>query len=47
MRSNDQVAAALARLALLTQLEEGSPQSFRTRAYERAVDAVRLFPDDV
>ena len=47
MRSNDQVAAALARLALLTQLEEGSPQSFRTRAYERTVDAVRLFPDDV
>ncbi len=47
MRSNDQVAAALARLALLTQLEEGSPQSFRTRAYERAVDAVRLFPEDV
>ncbi len=47
MRSNDQVAAALARLALLTQLEEGSPQSFRTRAYERAVDAVRLLPEDV
>jgi DNA polymerase (family 10) len=47
MRSNDQVAAALARLALLTQLEEGSPQSFRTRAYERAVDGVRLFPGDV
>ena len=47
MRSNDQVAAALARLALLTQLEEGSPQSFRTRAYERAVDAVRLSPEDI
>ncbi len=47
MRPNDQVAAALARLALLTQLEEGSPQSFRTRAYERAVDAVRLYPEDV
>ncbi|GMQ84689.1 MAG: DNA polymerase/3'-5' exonuclease PolX [Acidimicrobiia bacterium] len=47
MRSNDQVASALARLALLTQLEEGSRQSFRTRAYERAVDAVSLLPEDV
>ena len=47
MRSNDQVAAALARLVLLTQLEDGSAQSFRTRAYEKAVDAIRLYPEDV
>ena len=47
MRANDQVAAAFARLVLLTQLEDGSAQSFRTRAYERAVNAIRVQPEDV
>ncbi len=47
MRSNDRVAAALARLVLLTQLEDGSAQSFRTRAYERAADAIRVLPEDI
>jgi DNA polymerase (family 10) len=47
MRANDQVAAALDRLVLLTKLEDGSAQSFRTRAYERAAGAIRVLPEDV
>jgi len=47
MRANDQVAAALAKLVLLTQLEDGSAQSFRTRAYDRAANAIRALPEDV
>src|SRR3989304_6756294 len=46
MGTNDEAAAALSRLVLLPQLEDGSAQSFRTRAYERAADAVRVFPGD-
>jgi DNA polymerase (family 10) len=47
MRANDQVASALDRLVLLTKLEDGSAQSFRTRAYEKAADAIRVLPEDV
>jgi DNA polymerase (family X) len=47
MRANDEVAAALVRLMRLQQLEDGSAQSFRTRAYERAADGVRMYPRDV
>lgn len=47
MRANDQVAAALVKLTVLQQLEDGSAQSFRTRAYERAANGVRMFPEDV
>ncbi len=47
MRANERVAAALAKLMLLTQLEDGSAQSFRTRAYEKAANAVRVHPRDV
>ena len=38
---NFEVARLLQELADLLKLEEGSPQSFRVRAYERAVGAVR------
>jgi DNA polymerase (family 10) len=37
----------LRELVELTKLDEGSPQSFRVRAYERARDAVRSLPSDV
>lgn len=47
MRANDDVAAVLTRLMVLTQLEDGSAQSFRTRAYERAANGVRMHPEDV
>lgn len=35
------MAAQLAELATLTKLEDGSAQSFRARAYEKAVDSLR------
>lgn len=38
--TNVEIAHALRELALLTRLEDGSAQSFRVRAYEKAVDAV-------
>jgi DNA polymerase (family 10) len=38
--SNESVAAALRQLVAYTQLEDGQSQSFRTRAYEKAVDAI-------
>ncbi len=47
MRANDQVASALERLVLLKRLEDGSARSFRTRAYERAAEAIRVLPQDV
>lgn len=47
MRANDEVAAALVTLMRLQQLEDGSAQSFRTRAYERAANGVRMHPEDV
>lgn len=39
--SNGAIATQLAELAMLMKLEEGSAQSFRVRAYEKAVDALR------
>jgi len=39
--SNGTIAAQLAELATLLKLEEGSAQSFRVRAYEKAVDGLR------
>lgn len=47
MRSNDEVAAMLVTLTRLQQLEDGSAQSFRTRAYERAANGVRMYPENV
>lgn len=38
--SNDAIVAALRQLVAYTQLEDGQSQSFRTRAYEKAIDAV-------
>ena len=38
--SNASVIAALRQLIAFTQLEDGMSQSFRTRAYEKAVDAI-------
>jgi DNA polymerase (family 10) len=38
---NTEIARLLRELAELTKLDDGSAQSFRVRAYEKAVDAVR------
>ncbi|TDI54223.1 MAG: DNA polymerase/3'-5' exonuclease PolX [Acidobacteria bacterium] len=38
--SNESVMAALRELISYTKLEDGKSQSFRTRAYEKAVDAI-------
>ncbi|MFP4150219.1 MAG: DNA polymerase/3'-5' exonuclease PolX [Nitriliruptoraceae bacterium] len=38
---NDEVAGLLAELAVLTELDEGSPNAFRVRAYQDAERAVR------
>jgi DNA polymerase (family 10) len=38
--SNESVIAALRQLIAYTKLEDGRSQSFRTRAYEKAVDAI-------
>ncbi len=38
--SNASVIAALRQLVAYTQLEDGRSQSFRTRAYEKAIDAI-------
>lgn len=46
-RINEDVAVLLSELATLTKLEDGSAQSFRVRAYERAVDAVRSLAESV
>jgi DNA polymerase (family 10) len=45
--ANAGVARILQELADLMKLEEGSPQSFRVRAYEKAVGAVRELTTDV
>ena len=39
--SNASIVGALRQLVAYTQLEDGQAQSFRTRAYERAIDAVQ------
>jgi DNA polymerase (family X) len=46
-RTNDEVARLLAELAALTELDEGSPQAFRVRAYTNAQRAVAQLPGNV
>jgi DNA polymerase (family X) len=46
-RTNAQVVALLDELATLTQLDEQDPQSFRVRAYEKAVRAIEGLSRDV
>ncbi len=45
--SNDAIVAALRQLVSYTQLEDGQSQSFRTRAYEKAIDAIASVSSDV
>jgi len=45
--SNASVIAMLSELAYLTTLEEGTPQSFKVRAYETAVGAVEGYDGNV
>lgn len=45
--SNEAILSALRQLVAYTQLEEGQSQSFRTRAYEKAIDAISVRTDDV
>ncbi len=46
-RANDEVAALFDELAVLTQLTEQSPQSFKVRAYQNAARAIRGLSADV
>ncbi|MDX1657898.1 MAG: DNA polymerase/3'-5' exonuclease PolX [Nitriliruptorales bacterium] len=46
-RANDEVAGLLHELAVMTEIEEGSRQSFRARAYHNAVRAVKATNRDV
>jgi DNA polymerase (family X) len=46
-RTNEDVARLLAELAILTELDEGSPNAFRVRAYQNAERAVRGLGQDV
>lgn len=45
--TNDEVARLLAELAILTELDEGSPNAFRVRAYQNAERAVKGLGEDV
>lgn len=45
--SNEAIVAALRQLVSYTQLEDGQSQSFRTRAYEKAIDAISGTSADV
>lgn len=45
--SNVSIVAALRQLVSYTQLEDGQSQSFRTRAYEKAIDAIVSEPDEI
>jgi len=45
--TNDEVARLLAELATLTELDEGSPNAFRVRAYQNAERAVKGLSQDV
>ena len=47
MTSNAAIVAALRQLVAYTQLEEGQSQSFRTRAYEKAIDAINGRSDEI
>ncbi|MFA9429088.1 DNA polymerase/3'-5' exonuclease PolX [Egicoccus sp. AB-alg2] len=46
-KKNGEVARALGELATLTEIDEGSPQAFRVRAYQNAQRAVEQLPTDV
>jgi DNA polymerase (family 10) len=46
-RTNDEVARLLNELAVLTEIDEGSPQAFRVRAYQNAARAVAGLSRDV
>jgi DNA polymerase (family 10) len=46
-RTNVEVARLLAELAVLTEIDEGSPQAFRVRAYQNAERAVAGLSRDV
>ncbi|GMQ98318.1 MAG: DNA polymerase/3'-5' exonuclease PolX [Acidimicrobiia bacterium] len=45
--SNVSIVAALRQLVAYTKLEDGQSQSFRTRAYEKAIDAIVAAPDEI
>lgn len=45
--SNESVVAALRQLVAYTKLEDGQSQSFRTRAYEKAIDAIAATSEPV
>ncbi len=45
--SNEAVVAALRQLVAYTKLEDGQSQSFRTRAYDKAIDAVNAASAEV
>ncbi|GMQ92846.1 MAG: DNA polymerase/3'-5' exonuclease PolX [Acidimicrobiia bacterium] len=45
--SNESVVAALRLLVAYTKLEDGQSQSFRTRAYEKAIDAIAATSEPV
>lgn len=46
-RTNDDIARLLDELAVLTEIDEGSPNAFRVRAYQNAARAVRGLSRDV
>jgi DNA polymerase (family 10) len=45
--SNARILGMLAELARLTSLDEGSPQSFKVRAYENAIHGIEGYPGNV
>lgn len=45
--ATDALAELFQELTLLTILDEGSPNAFRVRAYENAVEAIKLYPGDL
>ncbi len=47
MISNARILVMLSELARLTALDEGSPQSFKVRAYENAIHGIEGYPGDV
>lgn len=47
MLSRSDAIRMIAELAKLTALDEGSPQSFKVRAYEKAMAGIEAFPDEL
>ena len=47
MATRSELIRALAELAKLTALDEGSPQAFRVRAYENAIAGIEAFPGEL